>query len=204
MWFTNQNKDQSKFLTSPGLAWPGSHSGARLWIGACRRTPGDEDCSHGTRLGAARDGDVGLTSRRLTTRRKIHEGQKQSSLGGSRGKGAQRPNFQIKPLAIRTWNVTSLGEKEPELERYWLEIVRLTTTHSMGSGTQVLERALRYPGVAQQEWRWAGVTSQPPSLATKCWSSLLWMRRLFPCAFRLGTRLLLLFESTDRPTAQST
>lgn len=101
----------------------------------------------------------------------------QSSLDGSSAKGAKRPNLQIKPLAIGTWNITSLGEKEPELvrgdERYWLEIVRLTTTHSMGSGTQLLERALRYPGVAQEERRWAGVTSQLPNLATKCWSLLL-------------------------------
>ncbi|KAI3372654.1 hypothetical protein L3Q82_023124 [Scortum barcoo] len=64
---------------------------------------------------------------------------------------------------IGTWNVTSLGGKEPELvrevERYRLEIVGLTSTHSLGSGTQLLERGwtLHYSGVAQGERRRAGV-----------------------------------------------
>ncbi|KAK3554961.1 hypothetical protein QTP86_001863 [Hemibagrus guttatus] len=48
-------------------------------------------------------------------------------------------------LAFGTWNVTSLWGKEPELvrevERYRLEIVGLASTHSLGSGTQLLERA---------------------------------------------------------------
>ena len=62
-----------------------------------------------------------------------------------------------------TWNVTSLGGKEPELawevERYWLEIVRLTSTHSLGSGTKRLERdwTLFHSGVACGERRRAGV-----------------------------------------------
>ena len=46
-----------------------------------------------------------------------------------------------------------------EVERYRLEIVGLTSTHSLGSGTQLLERGwtLHYSGVAQGErWR-AGV-----------------------------------------------
>ncbi|KAI3353340.1 hypothetical protein L3Q82_019871, partial [Scortum barcoo] len=65
--------------------------------------------------------------------------------------------------AIGTWNVTSLGGKEPELvrevERYRLEIVGLASTHSLGSGTQLLERGwtLHYSGVAQGERRRAGV-----------------------------------------------
>uniref|UniRef100_A0A671WJG1 Reverse transcriptase domain-containing protein n=1 Tax=Sparus aurata TaxID=8175 RepID=A0A671WJG1_SPAAU len=66
-------------------------------------------------------------------------------------------------LAMGTWNVTSLGGKEPELvrevERYRLEIVGLTSTHSMGSGTQLLERGwtLFHSGVARGERRRAGV-----------------------------------------------
>ncbi|KAI3369110.1 hypothetical protein L3Q82_026075, partial [Scortum barcoo] len=57
----------------------------------------------------------------------------------------------------------ALGGKEPELvrevERYRLEIVGLTSTHSLGSGTQLLERGwtLHYSGVAQGERRRAGV-----------------------------------------------
>ncbi|KAI3366403.1 hypothetical protein L3Q82_000558 [Scortum barcoo] len=77
--------------------------------------------------------------------------------------GLDRPNPWTKTLAIGTWNVTSLGGKEPELvrevERYRLEIVGLTSTHSLGSGTQLLERGwtLHYSGVAQGERRRAGV-----------------------------------------------
>uniref|UniRef100_A0A671V1W2 Reverse transcriptase domain-containing protein n=1 Tax=Sparus aurata TaxID=8175 RepID=A0A671V1W2_SPAAU len=62
-----------------------------------------------------------------------------------------------------TWNVTSLGGKEPELvqevEQYQLEIVGLTSTHSLGSGTQLLERGwtLFYSVVARGERRRAGV-----------------------------------------------
>ncbi|KAI3369552.1 hypothetical protein L3Q82_007760 [Scortum barcoo] len=118
--------------------------------------------------------DVGPPSSRLTTRRKVHEGPVQCGLGSSRGRGPRRPNPWNKTLAIGTWNVTSLGGKEPELvrevERYRLEIVGLTSTHGLGSGTQLLERGwtLHYSGVAQGERRRAGVgllhssPAQPP------------------------------------------
>ncbi|KAK3562735.1 hypothetical protein QTP86_006512 [Hemibagrus guttatus] len=55
------------------------------------------------------------------------------------------------------------GGKEPELvrevERYWLEIVGLASTHSLGSGTQLLERGwtLFFSGVPHGERRRAGV-----------------------------------------------
>ncbi|KAI3371233.1 hypothetical protein L3Q82_023537, partial [Scortum barcoo] len=59
-------------------------------------------------------------------------------------RGASTTQSWTKTLAIGTWNVTSLGGKEPELvrevERYRLEIVGLASTHSLGSGTQLLER----------------------------------------------------------------
>ncbi|KAI3357846.1 hypothetical protein L3Q82_016236, partial [Scortum barcoo] len=77
--------------------------------------------------------------------------------------GLGRPNPWTKTLAIGTWNVTAGLGKEPELvrevERYRLEIVGLTSTHSLGSGTQLLERGwtLHYSGVAQGERRRAGV-----------------------------------------------
>ncbi|KAI3375789.1 hypothetical protein L3Q82_004078 [Scortum barcoo] len=157
----------SRTVTSPGLALPlpGPHPGARPGVGARRRAPGGRVFAHGTRPGSARNGDVGPPSSRLTTRRKVHEGPVQCGLGSSRGRGPRRPNPWNKTLAIGTWNVTSLGGKEPELvrevERYRLEIVGLTSTHSLGSGTQLLERGwtLHYSdsGVAQGErWRRAG------------------------------------------------
>ncbi|KAK0131118.1 Craniofacial development protein 2 [Merluccius polli] len=57
-----------------------------------------------------------------------------------------------------TWNVTSLVGKEPELV-FRLDIVGLTSTHSKGSGTSLLERGwtLFHSGVATGERRWAGV-----------------------------------------------
>jgi len=66
-------------------------------------------------------------------------------------------------LALGTWNVTLLAGEEPELvrevERYQLEIVGLTSTHSQGSGTELLERGwtLFYSGVTRGERRRAGV-----------------------------------------------
>ncbi|TWW64942.1 hypothetical protein D4764_22G0005890 [Takifugu flavidus] len=66
-------------------------------------------------------------------------------------------------LASGTWNVTSLAGKELELmgkvERFQIDMVGLTLTHSVGSGTQVLEGGwtLFYAGVAQGERRRAGV-----------------------------------------------
>ncbi|KAI3362743.1 hypothetical protein L3Q82_001807 [Scortum barcoo] len=145
-----------------------SNKGAPPWSqawgwGCGRRAPGGRVFAHGTRPGSARNGDVGPPSSRLTTRRKVHEGPVQCGLGSSRGGGPRRPNPRTKTLAIGTWNVTSLGGKEPELvrevERYRLEIVGLTSTHSLGSGTQLLERGwtLHYSGVAQGERRRAGV-----------------------------------------------
>ncbi|KAI3362127.1 hypothetical protein L3Q82_012456 [Scortum barcoo] len=162
------NRRTSRTVTSP-------------WIGAITRGPTLEPglglglagerlvarvFAHGTRPGSARNGDdVGPPSSRLTTRRKVHEGPVQCGLGSSVvAGGPRRPNPWTKTLAIGTWNVTSLGGKEPELvrevERYRrLEIVGLTSTHSLGSGTQLLERGwtLHYSGVAQGERRRAGV-----------------------------------------------
>ncbi|KAI3353944.1 hypothetical protein L3Q82_005148 [Scortum barcoo] len=116
----------------PGV---GAHAGERL---VARLSPGNGDV--GPRL------PVGSPPCR-----KVHEGPVQCGLGSSCGRGPRRPNPWTKTLAIGTWNVTSLGGKEPELiERYRLEIVGLTSTHSLGSGTQLLERGwtLHYSGVA--------------------------------------------------------
>lgn len=65
-------------------------------------------------------------------------------------------------MQINLWNVTYLEGKENELvreiEKYWLEIIWLTSTDSMGSGTQ-LERSwyLHNFEVTKDEWCWAGV-----------------------------------------------
>ena len=62
-----------------------------------------------------------------------------------------------------TGNVTSLSGGEPELvqevEWYWLQIVGLTSTHSLGSGTQLLERCwtVFHSGAARVKRQQAGV-----------------------------------------------
>ena len=62
-----------------------------------------------------------------------------------------------------TWNVTKLAGKDPELvrevEQYQLDLVGLTYTHSIGSGTKLMDRgyALPFSGVAQGVRCWAGV-----------------------------------------------
>ena len=61
------------------------------------------------------------------------------------------------------WNVTSLAGKEPELvcevEQYQLDMDGLTSTHSVGPETKLLERGwtLSYSGVAHEERHQAGV-----------------------------------------------
>ncbi|KAK3518329.1 hypothetical protein QTP86_018784, partial [Hemibagrus guttatus] len=144
---------KDRTITAPGLASPGPHPGARPGgVFAC-----------GTRPGTARRNDVGPPSCRPTTRRKEHKGLVPCLLGSGHGRGPRQPKPWTKNLAFGTWNVTSLGGKEPELvrevERYRLEIVGLASTHSLGSGTQLLERGwtLFFSGVPHGERRQAGV-----------------------------------------------
>ncbi|KAK3525845.1 hypothetical protein QTP70_010916 [Hemibagrus guttatus] len=140
------------------------HPGARPGVGAHRRVPGGRVFACGTLLGTARRKDVGPPSHRPTTCRKEHKGPVQRVLGSSHGRGPRRPKPWTKNLAFGTWNVTSLGGKEPELvrevEQYQLDIVRLASTHSLGSGTQLLERGwtLFSSGVPHGERCRAGVS----------------------------------------------
>ncbi|KAK3567025.1 hypothetical protein QTP86_008980 [Hemibagrus guttatus] len=145
------------------LASPGPHPGARPGVGACRRAPGGRVFACGTQPETARRKDVGPPFRRPTTRRKEHRGPVQCVLGSSHGRGPRRPKPWKKNLAFGTWNITSLGGKEPELvrevERYRLDIVGPASTHSLGSGTQLLERGwtLFSSGLPHGERRQAGV-----------------------------------------------
>ncbi|KAI3358211.1 hypothetical protein L3Q82_003209 [Scortum barcoo] len=158
------DKRRTRTVTSPGLALRGPTLEPGLGLGLAGERLVAWVFAHGTRPGSARNGDVGPPSSRLTT----HAGR------SMRGRcnvvwvavvagGLDDPIPRTKTLAIGTWNVTSLGGKEPELvwevERYRLEIVGLASTHSLGSGTQLLERGwtLHYSGVAQGERRRAGV-----------------------------------------------
>ncbi|TWW70619.1 hypothetical protein D4764_17G0001020 [Takifugu flavidus] len=83
-------------------------------------------------------------------------------LGSGRRQGPWRSDPRLHKLALGTWNVTSLVGKEPEVvrevEKFRLDIVGLTSTHSKGSGTSLLERGwtLYHSGVADGERRRAG------------------------------------------------
>ncbi|KAK0155407.1 LINE-1 retrotransposable element ORF2 protein [Merluccius polli] len=131
--------------------------------GARRRAPGGRAYTHGARPGTARKDDVGPPSRRLTTSRRGQRGRVQCELGGGRRRGPWRSDPRLQKLALGTWNITSLVGKEPELvrevEKFRLDIVGLTSTHSKGSGTSLLERGwtLFHSGVATGERRRAGV-----------------------------------------------
>ncbi|KAI3352981.1 hypothetical protein L3Q82_019556 [Scortum barcoo] len=98
------------------------------------------------------------------------------------------------------------GGKEPELvrevERYRLEIVGLTSTHSLGSGTQLLERAgpsttLELPRVSGGG-SWCGLAysspAQPPCVGVHSGER----EGRFPAPSGWGIGLLLLFVPTGR------
>uniref|UniRef100_A0A3P8XND8 Uncharacterized protein n=1 Tax=Esox lucius TaxID=8010 RepID=A0A3P8XND8_ESOLU len=104
-------------VTSPGMAQPGPHPGARPGVGARMRAPGGRAFPHGARPGSARTGDVGPPSRGLTTHRRDHKGPVRRGSGGSRRQGPRQPDLWTRKLALGTWNVTSLAGKEPELVR---------------------------------------------------------------------------------------
>ena len=100
--------------------------------------------------GSARKSDMGPPSSRFTTRRRVQKGSVPCDLGG--GRGPRQPTPRTVTLAMGTWNVTSLGEKEPELvrevERYRLEIVGLTSTHSLGTAWALEPNSLREAGLS--------------------------------------------------------
>uniref|UniRef100_A0A669BVU6 Endonuclease/exonuclease/phosphatase domain-containing protein n=1 Tax=Oreochromis niloticus TaxID=8128 RepID=A0A669BVU6_ORENI len=93
-----------------------------------------------------------------TRRRRVH-----CVPGGGREQRPWWTDPRLPRLAIGTWNVTSLVGKEPEIvcevQRYWLDIVGLTSTHVLGSGKSLLERGwtLSQSRVTPGERRRAGV-----------------------------------------------
>ena len=145
----------------------GSTSGARPRMKIHKRAPGGWAC-HRSQPGTARRSDVATTittspSRSLTTHGKNHWGRVRCQTGGSESRGSQHTRLRQQRLALGTWNVTSLGGKEPELvkevERYRLDLVGLISTRSRGSGTLLLYRGwtLFFSGVAQGVRCTAGV-----------------------------------------------
>ena len=116
--------------------------------------------------------------------------------GGSRRQRPRQPDPWTRKLALGTWNVTSLAGKEPEIvrevERFRLEIVGITSTHGLGSGTTLLERGwtLSHSGVARGERRrcWCGFAYSPPA-QSPCVGvvGLSWLTHLCNIAWRSRT-----------------
>ena len=150
-------------VTSPGQGKPGPPSGARTGRGARWPASGGQAWIHGARPGQARQDDVEPPPCGPTTCRESHWGRVRCKAGGRQRWGPGCADPQHRRLVLRTWNITSLAGKEPELvrevERYQLDMVGLTSTHSTGSGTKLLERGwtLHFSGVAQGVRRQAGV-----------------------------------------------
>ena len=102
-------------------------------------------------------------------------GQVQEVLGSSRRQGPWRSYHELQKLALGTWNVTSLMGKEPVLvrkvEKFWLDIVSLTSTHGNGSWTSLLERGwnLYHSGFAESEI-WRAILVAPPCSVPIHWS----------------------------------
>ncbi len=103
------------------------------------------------------------------------------------------------------------GGKEPELvrevERYRLEIVGLTSTHSLGSGAQLLEKGgtLFYSGVAHGERRRAGVgLFIAPQLSQHVLEFSLVNERVASLHLRVGIGLSLLFVLMGQTAVGST
>uniref|UniRef100_A0A8C2XE13 Homeobox domain-containing protein n=1 Tax=Cyclopterus lumpus TaxID=8103 RepID=A0A8C2XE13_CYCLU len=125
-----------------------------------RRASGGRAFAHGARSGSARKNIMEQQSPcGPTILRENYRGRVLCRPGGGPGGRPGRADRRQHRLALGTWNVTSLAGKEPELvqevERYQLDIVGLTSTHSMGSGTKLLEKGwtLSFSGVAQGERR---------------------------------------------------
>uniref|UniRef100_A0AAR2KE64 Endonuclease/exonuclease/phosphatase domain-containing protein n=1 Tax=Pygocentrus nattereri TaxID=42514 RepID=A0AAR2KE64_PYGNA len=150
--------------TLPGTGLPGPHPGARPGGAARQRPSGGRAFTHGARPGPARRSYMSPPSHRPTTNgRGSSRGSVRCGSGSVRRRGPWRSDPRLLKLAFGTWNVTSLAGKEPELvrevERYRLDIVGLTSTHSLGSGSNLLERGwtLFFSGVAHGERQRAGV-----------------------------------------------
>ena len=143
----------------------GPTSGARPGRRAREQAPGGWVC-HGARPGTARKSNVALLpppSRGPTIRRRNRWGRVRCYMGGSGGDGPRWPTPGLQRLTLGAWNVTSLGGKEPELVRevgcYRLDLVGLTSTQSVGSGSKLLDRGwtLFFSGVAKGVRCWVGV-----------------------------------------------
>ena len=177
-------------------------TGARPGVGARGRAPGGRAFTHGARPDTAQRRDIGPRSYRLTISGRGQRGRMRCELGGSRRRGPwrsnpRRSNPRLQKLALGTWNVTSLVGKEPELvrevEKVRLDIVGLTSTHSKGSGTSLLERGwtLFHSGVATGERRWAGVAILIAPWFRACTLEFTPVdERVAPLRLRVGRRIL--------------
>uniref|UniRef100_A0A8C6LH35 Endonuclease/exonuclease/phosphatase domain-containing protein n=1 Tax=Nothobranchius furzeri TaxID=105023 RepID=A0A8C6LH35_NOTFU len=125
------------------------------------------------------------------------KGPVQCGLGGRPMREPWRSDLRTMKLFFGTWNITFLAGKEQdlvaEIERYRLDIVGLTSAHSIGSGTQVLERGwtLSFAGVAPGERQRAGVGFLlAPRLSAFVLGFTLGGERVASLHLRVGERVL--------------
>ncbi|KAI3351537.1 hypothetical protein L3Q82_020379 [Scortum barcoo] len=112
---TSSNISPTRTVTSPGLALPGPHPGARPGAGALQASKRLVAGSLPTVPGQAQPemADVGPPSSRLTTTagRSMRGRCNVVWVAAVMAWGPRRPNPWTKTLAIGRWNVTSLGGK---------------------------------------------------------------------------------------------
>lgn len=89
--------------------------------------------------GSVQNDNMGLPSSRLTKFRKIHEGRCNVVLW-LLWQGASTTQSSEQNSGFRDIECHLGDELVQEFERYLLEMVGLTCTHRMGSGTLLLER----------------------------------------------------------------
>ena len=135
-------------LETPSRARPGRR--------AHQRAPGSW-ASRGARSGIARTSDTATSSSQScgpTTYGASQRGRVHHHQGGSESRRRQWTGPGQHRLSLGIWNVTKLAGKEPELvrevEQYQLDLVGITSTHSLISGTKLLDRGrtLSFSGVA--------------------------------------------------------
>ncbi|KAI3370554.1 hypothetical protein L3Q82_025315, partial [Scortum barcoo] len=193
------NKD--RYVARIGVTHWGPTLEPGLGLGLAGERPGGRVFAHGTRPGSARNGDVGPPSSRLTTRRKVHEGPVQCGLGSSRGRGPRTTQSLEQNSGNRDMECHLAGGEGAlssnecgRLRGTGLEIVGLTSTHSLGSGTQLLERGwtLHYSGVAQGERRksWCGLAYSSPAQLPRVGVHPGEREGRFPARLRVGDRSL--------------
>lgn len=146
----------------PRIGKPEPRPRARPVGGAQYKVSGGQALKHGSRLGAAQNNYMDLPPCGPMTCRVRCQGWVWRKSGSRQGWGPRCADPWLHKLPLGTWNVTLLVEKEPELvqemEQYQLDIDGLSSMHSTGCGTKLVDRTgLFFSGIAKSKRCQAGV-----------------------------------------------